>query len=160
MTSLSANHLQSCTNENLFNLQLKLSAKTTHIKMFLVSPPVNTKDLPQTGKIISENLPNIYRHKCFNERGLSFSQELKKTQIGHLFEHILMEYMYQIKLKTNFGKVSYSGKTEWNWISEKAGIFNIFINTGLRDQFIMLTALQKSSILLENILLSNPSHTT
>src|SRR5437868_15160394 len=84
-------------HSNYFKLSVKQKSSETYVKMVLFSPTVNTYMIPQTHKILLKFLPRIYLSKCFNEKGLSFSQEVKKTEIGHLFEHILLEYIFEQK---------------------------------------------------------------
>jgi hypothetical protein len=83
---------------------------------------VNTKDLPLTDSLLNEHLPSIFENECINDRNLSFREEVKATEIGHLFEHIVLEHL-KIETETAGKKADYSGSTSWNWETQKKGHF-------------------------------------
>lgn len=113
---------------------------------------LSTDNLPSTFKILNRDLPSIFTSKCFNEKNLPFTKEVLNTELGHLFEHILLEYL-TILTRTHFKKnVSYSGKTSWNWVREELGLFHIKIDSGAKESSIFNEALALSSHLLEKII--------
>src|SRR5437868_1913418 len=113
---------------NFFSLSVRQRSSETYVKMYLFSPTVNTYMIPQTYKILLKSLPRIYLSKCFNEKGLSFSQEVKRTEIGHLFEHILLEYIFELKSKYEPNNFAIKGETSWNWKRDPKGMFHILLN--------------------------------
>lgn len=130
-------------------------AKTSHdVKICMESRTriINTYQLPLTQYLLEKNLPSIFSSKCFNDFDLSFYEEVKKTELGHLFEHIMLEYICQSKVAQGFKRVSVSGVTDWNWRLERYGTFNITIRTGRRDPELFNDALQKSIELFQIIL--------
>lgn len=123
--------------------------------MLLLKDPINTADIPYTFDVLQSFLPSVLTTECFNDQGLPFSQEVKKTEIGHLFEHILLEYMCQFKINKGYKSAVYAGRTKWNWERDPKGVFHIRINCTLKDSDIFPLALGKSITLLKIILHHN-----
>lgn len=119
--------------------------------MQVKSDIVNTRYLPHTCTLLRETLPSVLRTSCFNDQNLPFNIEVKKTEIGHLFEHILLEYLCLDKFKFGHTKVVFNGRTRWNWLLNKYGSFEINIDAGYKDRNYLLTALEKALILVEKI---------
>ncbi len=122
------------------------------IVMECVTSVVNTSQLPDTCPVLEAFLPSIFTSKCFNEEGLEFFEEVKKTELGHLFEHIMLEYICQEKVALGASRFSVSGFTDWNWKRDSFGTFNITIKVGRRDFSVFMSALERSIELLEVIL--------
>lgn len=120
--------------------------------MLLLKDPVNTSDIPSTYDVLQYFLPGVLNTECFNDQGLPFSREVKKTEIGHLFEHILLEYMCQLKIGKGYKSAIYAGRTKWNWERDPRGVFHIRINCTLKDADIFPPALEKSIKLMKIIL--------
>lgn len=140
---------------DFFLLQIKHNKTHTTIDMKVLSSIVNTIDLPQTFMILKRELPSILRSKCFNDKNFTFSREVKQTEVGHLFEHILLEHLCIQKLSLGFNKATYSGITNWNWKEEDWGTFHITINTGSKDELLFAKALEKSAKLMKKIMTIN-----
>ncbi len=137
---------------DLFLLVVEQKIDHTAITMRLLVPSVNTVDLPNTSSILKIELPSILSSTCFNDKGLSFSKEVQQTEIGHLFEHILLEYLCEKKLSLGLTNIVYNGVTEWDWLKDERGIFYITIDIGLEEKHILEEALQKSTSLISKIL--------
>lgn len=144
-------------NSSLFQLTLYKSGKTSSITMQMNIPVFNTLAIPQTRGLLNQHLPTIYEHKCFNDQKLPFSKEVLRTEIGHLFEHVLIEYLYQLSISSGNLKITLSGETSWDWTKQSKGIFNITINhpNFTSDQLRM--ALSQAITLTEQILKSQPN---
>ena len=56
-----------------------------------------TKPMPQTIPMLELMIPRIFAHQCFNNYNRSFKKEAAETELGHLFEHILLEFLCQFK---------------------------------------------------------------
>lgn len=138
--------------ENNFSLFIKQYTTTTKIKMMLFTELVNTSDIPYTYDVLKNFLPSVLTTECFNDEKLPFYREVKKTEIGHLFEHILLEYMCQLKIAKGFKYAVYAGRTKWNWERDPRGMFHIHINCSMKDSDILPTALNKSIVLMKIIL--------
>ena len=123
--------------------------------MECVCPVVNTDQLPATFQILRQFLPTILRSKCFNDENKPFFREVLQTEVGHLFEHMLLEYMCKIKVSRGLRKVCVSGVTNWNWRRERYGTFNITIRVGREESEIFLEAFNRSMNLFNVILNSS-----
>ena len=140
---------------NYFFLTAESNRKNTKINMQVTSPIVNTRDLPLTYDILRSFLPSILQCQCFNDEQIPFYREVRHTEIGHLFEHILLEYLCEEKLAVGFNRAEYSGVTNWNWQKEPWGNFHITITAPDRDFVLLKSAISKSIPLLTSIIESN-----
>lgn len=138
--------------DDLFSLLVEHHVQNTRITMKLFTPTVNTRDIPWTYPFLKKHLPSILNAKCFNEENLPFSIEVRKTEIGHLFEHILLEHLCQEKLLKGYNRAMFSGNTKWNWKRDPWGMFHIYINMHASDIDIFPPALEKSMALLTMII--------
>src|SRR5688572_3051473 len=84
------------SNEH-YSFDVKQHANSAAITMTMLTSYVTTAHTPQALSILKRRLPSIMRSKCFNENNYKFSQEVKNTEIGHLFEHIILEYLSDLK---------------------------------------------------------------
>lgn len=116
---------------------------------------VNTRDLPHTIAVLRRHLPGVLRTQCFNEHGWSFRKEASRTEIGHLFEHILLRYLCDAKLASGAERAEYSGRTDWNWFRDPRGTFHIWIHAPSDDWDLFLEAMQKSIALLERLFVTD-----
>lgn len=121
---------------------------------------VNTREYPATFSILQKLLPSILKSRCFNEDNIPFFEEVRGTEIGHLFEHILLEYLCELKLLKGYSNVVFSGTTNWNWYREPRGIFHITIDCTDADWDIFPIALRKSVALLTLIMGSSKQQPT
>ncbi len=102
------------------NLYLKLNTKDN---------PLSTIDIPSTSQFLLQNYPTVLQTQCFNPQNLPFSQEIHNTEIGHLFEHILIQLLIDIHVQKSPNiSLDINGVTSWNWTQEPRGIFHINIS--------------------------------
>lgn len=137
---------------DLFSLAINHSKTHTDIDMLVTTHTVNTRDLPDTYDILSRSLPSVLRSECFNDQRVPFSIEVRTTEVGHLFEHILLEHLCLQKMATGCRSATYSGVTNWNWKKDTWGMFHIMVSAGYKDLSIFPLALEKSVNLLRAIL--------
>lgn len=104
----------------------------------------NTSQLPHTYKMLNEMLPTVFKSRCFNEQNYPFSVEVKKTEMAHLFEHIMLEYICQAMIANGESKVSVSGVTDWNWKRDPIGTFHITLHVGRNNHKAFTPAFEKS----------------
>lgn len=142
-------------NENLFLLEIDQKLNGTGIKMKLFTGYLNTQNLPNTRSLLKKVLPSVLGSKCFNEKNLAFDEEVRSTEIGHLFEHILLEYLTKLKKFYEGKHVSFSGVTSWDWTRNEHGVFHITVSAGARDAKIFEEALIMSIQLLNKIINNN-----
>lgn len=137
---------------SLFDLEIKHRIQTLKISMYCNTPYLTTDFLPQTGQILTEILPTVLLTECFNSQNLPFEIEAKHTEIAHLFEHILLEYLCLEKISHGSSSACFSGRTHWNWLKYPKGSFFISITIEKTDLGLLPSALQKSISLMEKIL--------
>lgn len=137
---------------NNFVLSLHQTPTSSTIKMQVTAPFLNTRNLPQTLVFLKNNFPDVLSTECFNEDNYSFTQEVQATELGHLFEHILLEYMCNIKVAGGAKNVVFNGNTSWNWDNDPEGLFHISLDVGEKDINLLIEALGKSIHLTERLL--------
>lgn len=137
-----------------FSLHVGTDEYKTHIDMSLFISSVNTCDFPQTINFLKKNFPSVLRTQCFNYKNFSFDKEVASTELGHLFEHILLDQLCVQKMNLGLNRVSYSGRTSWNWEKDKRGMFHILINVKKKDQIFLDKALTDTINLFEKILIN------
>ncbi len=114
-----------------------------------------TNELPGTISVLETLLPRIFKHKCFNNGNFAFKKEAANTELGHLFEHILLEFLCIYKYKNGQIDFNLKGLTEWNWAQDPRGIFYISLNTKREDTFLLQQSLIQTQKLMETVLLTN-----
>lgn len=139
------------TVPGFFQLQVTHKEKSTDILMYVFTKEVTTKEMKHTIIMLQKHLPTIFNSQCFNDLGLSFEKEVEKTEIGHLFEHILLEYLCKEKISQGCKEAMFSGKTVWNWNKENYGTFHISIDVSATEKALLYTALEDSIQLLRKI---------
>ena len=137
---------------DLFSLKVTYNQQATKIIMALFVPTVNTKEIPHTLETLTRYLPSVLHSTCFNDEKLPFAIEVRSTEIGHLFEHVLLEYLCYFKLLTGHSSAEYSGVTNWNWKKDPWGLFRITIDAGVEDEEIFTKAIEQSIMLLKILL--------
>jgi len=137
-----------------FSLSIKQKVTTTTIVMQLLNNEVNTSTIPATVHLLQMHLPSVLRTTCYNDNDIPFHIEVKQTEIGHLFEHILLEYLCQLKIAKGFRRATFSGRTRWNWIKDPRGKFHIRVTCGAKDSGIFPLAIKKTIRLMKIILQS------
>lgn len=142
---------------DLFSLNINISSLKTFITMRLFTDFVNTSEIPATFAILERNLPSILKAKCYNYENLPFFKEVRQTEIGHLYEHILLEYLCKHKISKGVSSAEFSGVTNWNWKKDPRGTFHIKINAGFSLKDIIIPSLEKSTFLIKQIISTAPS---
>ncbi len=141
-------------SEHFYSLEIDHKKQSTELTMTLTIPTVNTRYIPLTFSILKKILPTIFDSMCFNDDKLPFIKEVKATEVGHLFEHVLLEYLCEEKLARGFLDVEYSGETKWDWREDPRGTFHITISRMENDNDVFQSALTKT-IKLVNVILQS-----
>ncbi len=141
-------------NYPAYRLEIKNSQKGAFIKMKLFTSYFHTNSLPFTHSLLKKHLPEVLLTKCFNDSGLPFDKEVENTEIGHLFEHIILEYLCQRKIESGHKRASFRGVTNWNWREDERGTFNIEIGLKPQDIIYFQYALEKSIKLLDKLIVN------
>ncbi len=141
-------------HNGLFTISVSHKRHNTHLIMSLHTNVVNTKYLPMTKALLRHYVPSVFYSKCFNYDNAPFLIESQQTEIGHLFEHILLEFLCHLKSHRGIKNPVHNGVTSWNWVKEKKGTFRITIDVGDSERDIFFLALQKSIEITNKILSS------
>ncbi len=142
--------------KNYFSQNFEASAHQYEDRVLLtqkVFSEVSTKNLPNTTALLTKDLPAIFNNVCHNAQNLPFRKEVRSTQVGHLFEHILLENLKNLAVKQN-GHGYFKGETTWDWDKEAYGKFNIIIYSNRANLPQFSQAFDKATALLEKIYLS------
>lgn len=129
-----------------FSLETSQGLLRAEIIMRLHISQVTTRDFPRTAQMLEKLLPTIFAHRCLNVGELPFSQEVLATELGHLFEHITMEYLHQ------FTNNKIRGETVWDWNKEPRGTFHIYLDSPKSDAVLLSRAVSSASKLMTDIL--------
>jgi hypothetical protein len=127
--------------------------------MKLSIPIVNTKNLPYCTEYLRETFPSVLRTQCFNEGNLKFEKEVEQTEIGHLFEHVLIDKICLSQIANGKESAECEGRTDWNWNEEKEGTFHVYIDTTDINYKIFFECIYKSVSLLEGLLATSVIYT-
>lgn len=138
-----------------FQIEGKIDQSQSNFKMLVKSDLISTSTRPQTIDILQKHLPTIFSNHCFNYDNLSFRDECKNTEVAHLYEHMILEYLCLELVKSGQDEATYKGTTAWNWEKEPKGSFNIQINAGKNELSALQTAITNSTNLFTQILESN-----
>jgi hypothetical protein len=138
--------------ENMFSLAITQKRTSTKITMDVLYNQLNTSEIPYLFDLLQENLPSVLLTKCYNDLDLPFDEEVRNTELGHLFEHILLEYLCQHKIAKGARAATYAGRTRWNWHRDPLGRFHIHLNCGKKDADILPPALEQTVSLMKLIL--------
>ncbi len=141
-------------NQTFYSLKITYRKSNTSISMMVNNRVETTQDLPKTIAILEKCLPNIFTSQCFNNLNLPFINEARNTEVGHLFEHILLEYLCTIKVLYGYDAVEFSGTTRWDWNKSPRGTFAIDISANVADRIIFNESLKKA-IRLMNLIFSS-----
>ncbi len=138
--------------KDLFSLQISHTLNQTKIEMKMLNNIVRTDLLSHTESILQKNLPLVLASTCFNDQNIPFAVEVRNTEVGHLFEHILLEYLCNAKMATGCEEAEFTGWTDWNWIKETVGTYHITIDIDPTEIIFFPPSLQKTITLTSQIL--------
>jgi hypothetical protein len=123
----------------------------THLCLRVLDSHINTQSFPSTFSVLQQQIPDIFEARCFNDASLPFHEECKHTELGHLFEHIVLEFLCEEKLNTGVTEASYSGETSWDWDRDQTGTFHISITAGMSDFSFLQRALVRANAIVSTI---------
>ncbi len=141
-----------------FTLEVTSTPKASRLIMHLFTHQVTTLHFSHLSKLLRKKLPCIFGCMCFNQQNLPFKEELKDTEIGHLYEHILLEYLAKLKSKSGDDQSDVAGVTSWNWNRQPRGTFNIVVNVGKKDLALLEVAITQTNQLMQEILNYQETH--
>ena len=135
-----------------FSLEADETAFGVRLTMELYVQNFTTGFFPGTYLTLSRELPRIFKSRCFNKGNLPFRLEVQNTEMGHLFEHILLEYLCQIKLAQGSSRAVFKGETWWDWRVSRRGTYYIDIQYVRFDRNLFTEALEKTIKLFNQII--------
>lgn len=150
MFSLSAH----CYKSETFGFDFKVESSECTIDMQVFSSHISTSSLPRTKELLQLHCPLVLQSECFNELNLPFFEEVNATEIGHLFEHILLAYLYEERVSQGVADAVYEGETTWNWSAFPYGSFTITVTLDDASETLLHEALKKTITVVEMILAS------
>lgn len=137
-------------NSSNFNLDLAFTSNKLELTQQVFHTFINTEDLPSTQKYLSLNLPTIFNSRCFNPKKLSFFEEVKKTEIGHLLEHLILEYLKLSVAKQSSCNI-FNGVTCWNYSKYGFGKYFITITPNQFSLSDFVTSVYQASHTLDDL---------
>lgn len=157
---MNADSLLTYTSDN-FSVRANLSDGSLYLTMHMHTDFVRTGSCPALQGYLSENLPGILHTPCFNGKNLSFYDEVVNTEVGHLFEHIILEHysLYSFR-QIHVGDMVMKGKTQWDWNKDPEGLFHIYMYADSMDRAVMRDIVKKSINFLEEVIRINYVCTT
>ena len=135
-------------NSKSFDLTLAADEESVELCMQLKTPFTTTKSIPSTFEFLQDNFPEVLVTKCYNKESLPFSEKVNDTQIGHLFEDVLLQLLAEDHNRT------FLGVTNWDWREGKdpKGTYYITISVSLNEMYLLKNALRKAVELIEQLL--------
>ncbi len=135
------------TRHQPFTLSVRTGKKETKLILKMQGDIVRTGNIPSTAAFLQRNFPEVLCTTCFNEAHISFRKEVRDTEIGHLFEHIVLAALCKEETHT-----TYNGWTEWDWKKEARGTFHISLSVGKDKQEKLKSALRFATNLTSRLL--------
>lgn len=155
MSVFASTHIMPVTGsllQDLFSLSIKHNKKNTKIIMKMLMGKVYTSDFPMTLEKLEAFYPEVLETQCFNEGNLPFYEEVQRTEMGHLFEHILIERIFQLKKEMGFKRICVRGYTDWNWKKDEWGTFHITIFSNEKEKEIFAKAMSDAIFVMKKVL--------
>jgi hypothetical protein len=103
-----------------------------------------TSQVPHLPNQLFRLFPTLARHKCDNGLGLTFRQECRKTEIPHLFEHLIIELQSQAQPAEVL-----RGETEWNWTVDPRGRFHVHVD--FENELLAIGAIRLAERLINSL---------
>jgi hypothetical protein len=134
-----------------FDFRYDIFKDGVKIHLVFTGNKLNTSEYPDIYTKLLGNLPTVLSTECLNPKNLPFSEEVGQTEVGHLFEHLLLEYMALNKEKfvQNF---TIAGRTFWSARNNKPNEFTVEIYCHLCDFPIFQKSLLSTCDLLNFII--------
>lgn len=106
-----------------------------------------SSQVPRIAERLLQSLPSLAEHRCQNRNGLPFVEELEDSELGHVFEHVVLELLADRGVYTR-------GQTTWNWDRDPIGTYQVTISTGKRRA--VKESLLMAQAVFTNLLLGPP----
>jgi hypothetical protein len=150
--SIKKNPIVTSFQFNYFTVKIEQYKSKIMMEMIVSPHLVSTAHIPCVIRVLKRELPGVFTTKCFNYSKHSFLKEAARTELGHLFEHILLEQLSDIKTQFGFNNFTINGLTTWNWYKYPRGTFHITIDVSVRERLMFYRALAKSVKIYDSII--------
>jgi hypothetical protein len=139
-----------------FSLTVVHRKKSVLLSMQVHNGQHNTDCFCDVVNFLRREAPDVLETTCFNPGNLPFCKEVERTELGHLFEHVLITFLCDEAIKNGAKTAVFDAVTEWNWIENPVGSFEIEIKSALDDN-LLLPALEKTTTLVSQLFGSRPA---
>lgn len=146
-------------NSSIFQLKYTFQDNTMALHMQMLLPHVSTGSIPNNVEFLAKNCPGVLKTQCFNEQNLPFFIEVKNTELGHLFEHLLLHQLCSKKISKGHNQAEFKGVTQWDWEKEPYGSFRITINLSREDLKFFTKSLRATITVFEKLVSTIPTPT-
>ena len=82
-----------------------------------------SSQIPNLADNLLQLMPSLRNHLCVNRNGLRFEEEVEDSELGHVFEHVILSILSQRGMCVR-------GQTTWNWHHDPLGTYQVTIHTG------------------------------
>jgi hypothetical protein len=82
--------------------------------------PLRTSEVPGLAEAACTALPGLRGHRCDNDAGIPFPEEMRDTELAHLVEHAALEVMAMAG-----SPVTLRGATSWDFARDGRGVFHV-----------------------------------
>jgi hypothetical protein len=103
---------------------------------------LRTSEVPGIPEAILTELPGLRGHRCDNDAGVRFPEELRDTELAHLVEHAALEVMAMAG-----SPVTLRGATAWDFARDGRGVFRVRL--AYDDDLVALGALRFACALVD-----------
>ena len=134
-----------------FSLLVRSKSHATILILQFFNNAISTKQFPRTLELLKMHAPKVLHTKCFNPSHLTFKKEVVNTELGHLFEHILLSFLCEEKIRAGADRAFFDGVTLWNWSRYPKGNFKIVVS-GRIEKTILHAALLQTIHVIELLL--------
>ncbi len=142
-----------------FVIRVHIGDTETYIYTKFFTEEFSTLEFFNTVNVLKAQIPGVLETICHNDLNLPFCEEVKNTELAHLFEHILIQELADARNAQGNYK-DYSGETAWDWTADEKGVFHVTISATSEDLDIIEESCNKSVGILSEILSSKVSKKT
>ncbi len=140
-----------------FVVDIKSSPKKVLMDVVVPEKFATTLAFPHTLTFLETNCHSVLHTKCFNDHNLPFKEEVKDTELAHLFEHIILDSLVHAKVEAGSERAKFRGVTKWNWIDNPVGTFEVELYVPKNDQHLLELVLPRAIKLMEDLIAGHGS---
>ncbi len=99
---------------------------------------MRTSDDPAIAERALALLPGLASHRCVNDNGITFAEEIADTEVAHLLEHAALELMAGAGSPR-----SLKGVTSWDFKRDGRGVFRVSLEYD--DDLVAIAAIKAAA---------------